>query len=181
MKHYRSMHGDNPKAVTKSKELLVHTLLQHNGVVFEYQRYVPFAGCGLGSETRCAYLDFLITKAWGSVVLEVDELQHHGDPVGCDVRRDFDILASVALGSNDKLCVARFNPDAYKVGGVTQTTSRKQREARLLQALEDLNEEPELPFSRLFLFYNKDSHESTLPSIAESWSPEVRQVSRCLA
>ena len=107
-------------------------MLQRQDLAFDYQVSVPFANCGLGSETRCAFLDFLLPKPWGKVILEVDEQQHAHYPPGCDVRRDFDILASVAMGSADKLCIIRYNPDAQQIGGVTQPLNRAQREAKLL-------------------------------------------------
>ena len=111
----------------------------------------------------------------------MDENQHAHYDASCDPRRDLDILASVTLGSADKLCIVRYNPDAYQVGGVTQRTPKKQREAKLLQVLEDLEQEPELGFSRLFLYYNRRTHDSLLPIVAEGWTPEVREISRCLA
>ena len=115
------------------------------------------------------------------MILEVDEHQHTGRDPSCDVRRDFDTLASVMLGSGDKLRVLRYNPDSYKVAGVTQPTTRPQREAMLLQVLESLEVEPDVPFIRLFLYYSREAHNSTLPLIAAAWTPEVRAVSRCLA
>ena len=42
----RSKHGDNPRAVTKSKELEVHQALRDAQIAFEYQHYLPFRGCG---------------------------------------------------------------------------------------------------------------------------------------
>eukprot|EP00969_Alexandrium_andersonii_P312007 13785610-Alexandrium_andersonii.AAC.1 len=66
----RSAHAEHPKALTKQKELAVHTLLAKAGVQFEYQLHVPFRACGLSSETRCAYPDFAIAKEWGYVLLE---------------------------------------------------------------------------------------------------------------
>ena len=105
-------------------------------------------------------------KPWGKVVLEVDEHQHSHYPAACDVRRDFDILASVALGSADRLCIVHYNPGAYQVGGVTQSVSKKQREARLLQVLGDLEMDPGRPFSRLFVYYNRHAHDSLLPLVA---------------
>ena len=176
----RSCHGDNPKALAKSWELEVYSILQRQSLAFDYLVSVPFADCGLGSETRCAFLDFLIPKAWGKVILEVDEDQHSHYPPGCDVRRDFDILASVAMGSADKLCVVRYNPNAQQIGGVTQPLHTAQREAKLLQVLQDLEVEPQLPFSRYFLYYNRATHDSPLPLVADSWPEEVKAVSRSL-
>ena len=97
--HMRSKHGDNPRAVTKSKELEVHQALRDALITFEYQHYLPFRGCGLESETAHAFADFALPTPWGYVLLEVDEEQRRAYDPSCDVRRDFDMAASVALGT----------------------------------------------------------------------------------
>ena len=60
LKHMRTMHGDNPRAMTKSKELEVHQALRDAQITFEYQHYLPFRGCGLESETAHAFADFAL-------------------------------------------------------------------------------------------------------------------------
>ena len=176
----QTMHGDNPRAVTKSKELEVHQALRDAQITFEYQHYLPFRGCGLESETAHAFADFALPTPWGYVLLEVDEEQHKAYDPSCDVRRDFDMAASVALGSGHKLLVLRYNPDAFKIAGVTRRTTKKERHAQLIRLLgELLAREPEAPFTRLFLFYDRAAENSALPCVAEHWSEPVRAVSRC--
>ena len=172
----RSFHSDNPKARTKQKELEVYQLLRDAGIQFEYQHHLPFRGCGLESETRCAFADFVIYKPWGVLILEVDEGQHSRQDASCDVRRDFDMAASVALGSAQKIVVLRYNPDAYKVAGKTSRTTAKVRRETLLRTIREL-EEP-AGFRRLFLFYDKDSEDAALPTIAAQWDCVAREVSR---
>jgi hypothetical protein len=159
----RVFHGDNPKARTKLKELEVYGWLREAGLPFDYQAHVPFRGCGLESETRCAFVDFLMYTHWGAIVLEVDEDQHrHQDP-SCDVRRDFDIAASVALGSGHDLVIVRFNP------------SLKLRK-ELLDLLDDLlSKRPKQPFQRIFLGYDSDE---VLPRVAKDWDAAAKLVSR---
>ena len=89
--------------------MCVYHALQKAGVIFEYQKHIPFARCGLDSETKHAYLDFVIAKEWGWDIIECDEAQHNSYDPSCDVRRDFDTAASVALGSGHKLRVIRYN------------------------------------------------------------------------
>ena len=76
----RSQHSGNPKALTKQKELVLYQQLQQAAVEFEYQKYIPFAGCGLNPdgayETKHAFVDFVIAKPWGYILLECDEEQH---------------------------------------------------------------------------------------------------------
>ena len=90
-----------------------------------------------------------------------------------DVRRDFDMAASVALGSGRKLLVLRYNPDAFKIAGVTRQEGAPRSLIRLLGEL--LAREPKSPFTRLFLFYDRGAENC----VAEHWSEPVRAVSRC--
>ena len=172
MRHMRGQHSGEPKAITKQKEMILYQSLQQAGIQFEYQKSIPFAQCGLNSETKHAFLDFLIPKQWGYIIVECDENQHASYDPSCDVRRDFDIVAAVTLGSAHKLKIIHYNPDAYKINGHTRTTSQKDRLKKLLEIME---EEPKA-FERVFLFY--DSLENaTLPNVAESWDPLARDVS----
>ena len=152
----------------------MHQALRDAQIAFEYQRYL----CGLESETAHAYADFALPTPWGYVLLEVDEEQHKAYDPSCDVRRDFDMAASVALGSGRKLLVLRYNPDAFKIASVTRRTTKKERHAQLIRLLgELLAREPEAPFTRLFLFYDRAAENSALPCVAEHWSEPVRSVS----
>ena len=171
--HMRSLHSGDRKALTKSKELDLSQALQAAGIQFEYQKYIPFAGCGLNSETRHAFADFVIASPWGYTILECDEDQHRAYPPECDVRRDFDIAASVALGTQHELKIIHYNPDEFRVDGKTRLTSKKSRLERLIQVLA---EEPD-GFERLFLFYDGTS-DSHLPQVAVSWAPAACEVPR---
>jgi hypothetical protein len=172
----RSFHSGEPKALTKQKELAVHQALVKAGVQFEYQHHIPFATCGLGSESRCAYVDFVITKPWGYICLEIDEFAHSAYDPTCDARRDADILSSVALGSGGKVLLLRYNPDRFTIGGLTYTVPQKDRIARLLEVLDM---EPE-GCARWFLFYPKKEMTDTLPAVAEHWPLCMRGLSRCV-
>ena len=174
-----SFHSDNPKALTKKKELDVYTALADAGIQFEYQKYLPFRGCGLGSESAHCFVDFAILTAWGVLLLECDEQQHSAYPASCDVRRDFDMCASVALGSQQKVVVLRYNPDAYHVNGVTRRISKKDRHAKLVSTIEAFEEDPclSLGFARFFLFYDAATDDATLPLISKEWDPEALKLS----
>ena len=180
LSHMRSKHSGEPKALTKTKELNVYKALQTAGIEFEYQKYIPFRGCGLGSETACAYLDFAIATHWGIIIPEVDEKQHCSYPVSCDVRRDFDIYASIAMGSGQKVAILRYNPDEFRIDGKTLRTTAKERQRRLVEVLRAWIAEdpaPNLPFARFFLYYDGQS-ESSLPLVAKDWeSDEARVIS----
>ena len=169
----RTQHSGHPKAMTKKKELVLYQELQKAGVQFEYQHHLPFKACGLDSETTRAFADFVIAQPWGYIILECDEDQHRSYDPSCDVRRDFDMAASVALGSGHKLKIVRYNPDSFRVDGKPRVESKKDRMMRLL---EELNKEPQ-SFERVFLCYDHDSS-SSLPQVAASWDRVACQVSR---
>jgi len=173
LKHMRYQHAGESKAVTKRKELVLYQALRLASVAFEYQFHLPFKSCGLNSDTTRAFVDFVLLKPWGYILLECDEDQHRGYDPSCDVRRDFAMAASVALGSGHKLLIIRYNPDGYRVGGKTRVESQKDRMARLL----DLLEHEPTAFERVFLCYDQDEH-ATLPQVAASWGVSVQEVSR---
>jgi hypothetical protein len=181
-RHMASCHSGDPKALTKTKELDVYLALAGAGVQFEYQKFLPFRGCGLNSESAHCFVDFAILTAWGVLLLECDEQQHSAYPASCDVRRDFDMCASIALGSQQKVVVLRYNPDSYHVNGATKHTSKKDRHSKLLETIEAFKDDPcpSLGFARYFLFYNKASDDARLPLISKEWEPEACKLSFCV-
>ena len=77
--------------------------------------------------------DFLYEWDEGALVLEYDEQMHKDRIKRCELVRQ----AEVSMGFGGKPTVwVRFNPDAFKVNGATLTTTKKQREAVLLETLE---------------------------------------------
>ena len=172
--HEDSALGRAQGSDTKSKELELHRALTDAGVVFEYQVHIPFAQCGLASETKRAFLDFVVSKPWGAVVIECDEEAHRAYDPSCDPRRDFDVAAAVTLGSGHKLRFVRYNPDAFKVDGVTCRVSKPERVRRLLEVLG--RPEPAAHLERLFLFYDHESG-ATLPEVAARWDVSAKAVS----
>jgi len=91
------------------------------------------------------------------------------------VRRDFDIAASISLGSGHKLRTIRYNPDGFRVAGITQRTSKAQRMEVLMHAIDA--DEP-AGFERIFLFFDRASDSAELPQVASSWDVVARHVSR---
>ena len=184
LKHMRVKHSGQKKALTKVKELSVYKALQAADIAFEYQKYLPFAGCKLNSETKCAYVDFAITASWGALLLEVDENQHYSRDASCDPRRDFDSCASLAMGSGHKVVVLRYNPDSFRIDNKNVSVSTKDKQRRLVDVirawlLED--PAPDKQLARFFLYYDGRS-DSQLPVIAKDWQyDEARAVSTVLS
>ena len=137
----------------------------------------------MDSKTKCAFVDFAITALWGAILLEVDENMHAERPSSCDVRRDFDMCASLTLGSGHKVVVLRYNPDSFRVDGKNVTVPAKQRQQKLVDMLRAwLVEDPakEKQLARFFMYYDCTSN-SSLPVVAKEWeSDEARAVSEIL-
>ena len=71
------------------------------------------------------------------ILLEIDETQHDADAWGCDVVRMNDTTACVRMsGDTFNLLWLRFNPDAYKVDGVTARTRTVDRHAALKRVID---------------------------------------------
>ena len=176
----RSKHRGQHKALTKSKELSVYQALQAADIAFEYQKHLPFHGCDLDSETKCVFVDFAIAAPWGALLLEVDEDQHSGRPASCDPRRDFDMCASLALGSGHKVVVLRYNPDNFRTDGKNMTVAAKDRQRRLVEVVRAWlldDPAPDRQLARFFMYYDGRS-DSRLPVVAKEWdSEEARAVS----
>ena len=173
--HMRAFHGSLPKALTKSKELRVYRALQAADITFEYQKHLPFHGCELESENKCAFVDFAITAPWGPLLLEVDEDQHSSWPASCDPRRDFDMCASLALGSDHKVVILRYNPDSFRIDGKNVTVTTKEKQQRLVELLRAWLVEdpaPDEQLARFFLYFDGRS-DSTLPLVAKDWENDA--------
>ncbi len=113
------------------------------------------------------------TSPWGYTFLECDEEQHSRYPADCDVRRDFDIRASVTLGTNDKIKIIHYNPDSFRFDGETRLVPKASRIARLLEVI---SEEPVF-FERIFICYDGTS-DSHLPQVAVNWQEAGREFAR---
>ena len=177
IRHMHRCHPHDPTLAKKHKELDLHHSLQTAGIEFEYNKKITHwafhraGGPGALESPRHIYVDFMITKAWGYIIIQCDEDQHRAyDPMR-DVRFDFALAQSV--GSRQKLMVIRYNPDAYRIGGKTKSEGEKKRIQRLLSLLEY---EPR-SFERILLCYDQDEGER-LPQVAVSWDAAARQVSR---
>ena len=76
--------------------------------------------------------DFTFITNASVIVLEYDEYQHKHEDPRCELKR----MANIYLSYRGlPVTFVRYNPDAFKVGGVTLVTKRETREAVLLDVL----------------------------------------------
>ena len=78
-------------------------------------------------------VDFVFELAESVLILEYDEGMHADRDRRCELVRQ----ANCSLGYGGRpVHWIRFNPDAFKVAGVTRTTTRKEREIELLKQIQ---------------------------------------------
>ena len=84
--------------------------------------------------------DFSFVSGDGVVLLEYDEQMHDSYSKRCELVR----MGEVGAGYQGRpVHWLRFNPDAFKVGGVTRRTDKKERHTVLLKVLEGALELPD--------------------------------------
>ena len=78
-------------------------------------------------------MDFLYEWPRGILILEFDEFQHKHEDPRCELVR----MYKMAHGYGGRpVSFIRYNPDAFKIKGQTQRTTKATREAALLELLQ---------------------------------------------
>ena len=89
------------------------------------------------------------------VLLEVDEDQHAGNPVSCELARMMDSTACIRLGGETRnLLWLRLNPDAYQVDGVTTRTLRVDRYKHMEHVIRTYT--PTQDMAVMYLYYSSE-------------------------
>ena len=179
--HTASMHSSEGKARQKKAERRVELALQKAGYTqlaaggikpprmhFKREMHVDFKCVG-DIDGKFARVDFMLTTASGNLVaLEVDESQHrfgYGS-IGCDMKRMTKIYETLAIEGNSQLTFLRYNPDAYKVAGQTQKIKKADREAFLVEHLEQATRHDQA-LSIEYAYYNCSGASATMPMICD--------------
>ena len=180
MRHMRNVHSGETRALTKRKELEVHFELEKEAIEFNNQHDLPFKGCNLEGRTSCCYVDFSIEMPWGTLLLEVDEDQHFNYPPECDIQRDMNIAASIALGSQTKVVMLRYNADNFCINNDVQRLPKKVRLKKLIATMREYQLEdpaPDIWFARRFLFYDMLNGEL---EISQQWPQTICDISEAV-
>ena len=96
--------------------------------------------------------DFIIDCVSHNLIIEVDEEQHKSYPKDCEETRLHRIAEALY-----PCIIIRYNPDAYKVNGITKKTFKKTRHKKLLETINkyiQVNVEDYL-FEVVYLFYDE--------------------------
>jgi len=152
-------HTAEGQARKKKEESRIVRLLEANGVHHKPQHTIDFTCIGKDREGARSYIDFLIEckdaagKTTGFILLEVDEHQHEWYDLSCELRRMMDAHRSLILGGNSfPIMFLRYNPHAFCVDGVPRRVLLRDREAALLNCIQ--NAHFDQSFSVAYMFYD---------------------------
>ena len=144
-------HTVNGNGRLKKEESRILKLLENSNVDFKYQHTIDFMCLGNrnANNTVRSFIDFLVMKPdsegiTGIILLEVDEHQHNQDAsnytVSCDVRRMNECFESLILEGNTLPVVfIRYNPNSFEKDGKKMKISKRVREEKLLETIENFN------------------------------------------
>jgi hypothetical protein len=153
---HKRIHTKEGQQRRKVKEERMAKFLESEGITFEREFSVPFS-C-FETEGKCARVDFVVAREWGSILLEVDENQHSWYAQKCETRRMMDIYSS--LIGQGKIVFIRYNPDAFKVDGKKYKIKTLEKHSKLLQIMNEY--EPDLDLEIVYLFYDMNADKANI-------------------
>jgi KRAB domain-containing zinc finger protein len=119
-------------------------------------------------------LDFVYYFEDRIIIIECDEYQHkeyHNGDITCDISRVFKVLETLAINSDFRpLHLIRFNPDSFKVDGITKRVSMVNRYKTLLEYIA----KPITELTISYLFYNTVEGKLEL-TLSEEYTPELKE------
>ena len=138
VRHKKRIHSKEGKARQKRQEQRIARLLDSHNIKYEREIQVNF-DCFKGK--NYARIDFTLYKKDCIILLEVDENQHDNYyfySVSCDTRRMNDIVTAIRCSGNSlPILFIRYNPDAFKVNGITERVPKIKRESKLIKFIKE--------------------------------------------
>jgi hypothetical protein len=150
------------KRAKKEEEAVSAVLLAH-GIVFQREVHIEYSCISTGYK-KSAYLDIVAELPDKRVIFEMDEYQHKrvSYSVKCDLARMTNVMAAVACDNNSRPTLwIRFNPNAFKVDGITKGVPRHERYAALLAAM---RLSVFRPTTILYMYYDTQQGEPVITS-----------------
>jgi len=162
LSNHRKIHTSTYVQRQKKREQIVADYLNANEIVHIREQRLEFGKCIDTKEGRYCSIDFvLMSDNYNyTVAVECDESQHKAYPVSCEIRRMNDAYTSILTsGSNSSgnsgVHWVRYNPDSFKINGVSQYYSKKDRLDKLKETISSLQENPpNQSFTITYLFYD---------------------------
>lgn len=152
--HEKSFHNKRNEMYVKRKEERMVKFLKANNLSYDREVTIDYRKCG--ENDTWARLDFVVYQPNLIVITSVDEFQHKGREIICEVSRMSKVVTSIrASGDQRPILWLRFNPDTFSVDGERLRVTIEEREETLLEII--TNAESEIGDSDvkiLYLFYN---------------------------
>ena len=134
-RHYKSFHTEAGIKRHKKEEERIEKLLNKFNVNFTREHNIDFKCISSGTNAR---VDFIIQDNGRLIFLEVDENQHNDRNIGCECTRMSKIHETLAVeGNTIPITFIRYNPNAFKIDGITQKITKAVREVELIKTLLD--------------------------------------------
>jgi len=151
--HKRRQHTGHFNQIMKKKETRVFDYLTMAGFCFEREVYISYQCFDTNKSYSRIDAVFEFPSRNLRVLLEIDETQHDGYGVACDVRRMNDTALAIRLAGIDaNILWVRFNPDAYSIDGDRVRTPWADRVATLVDILNTF--QPSKPMEIMYMYYN---------------------------
>ncbi len=130
--HITRIHSEEGQQRQKREEERVAKLFTSRGIDFKREHHVDFS-CWGGTWART---DFVVIQNGGVLIVEVDEYQHDGYGIVCDVARMGGLFQAFLIGGNTiPVGIIRYNPHTYAADGHPCKVLKKDRETRLAETV----------------------------------------------
>ena len=157
--HFKSLHTVEGQQRKKKEEERIANALSKAKIDYKREHHITFKCIN----QTCAYIDFFLMINGCLVFVEVDEGQHDGYGVSCDIKRMSDIRTSYTIeGCELPILFIRYNPHEFEVDGNIVKISRKYREETLITYIRKLTNTQLPPLTIQYMYYNVDSSNELL-------------------
>ena len=159
-KNHIKIHSTEYIRNCKQEEVKVQKLLSTNDINHTREHTITY-GCVNDINNTNSRVDFVIEHTdindkFGLIFLEVDEHQHNGYPISCDVSRMAKIIESLMIDGNIvPIRFLRYNPHCYSINNIKQKINQVQRHDKLIECIKTV--EFNTSFSVMYLFYDMEN------------------------
>jgi KRAB domain-containing zinc finger protein len=159
LSHFKSIHTlEGQQRKKKEEERIANAFLKAK-IDYKREHHITFKCIN----QTCAYIDFFLLINGCLVFVEVDEEQHDGYGVSCDIKRMADIRTSYTIeGCELPILFIRYNPHHFTVDGTTVKVGRSYREQVLVNYIKNITNLKLQPLSIQYMYYDVDSSNELL-------------------
>jgi KRAB domain-containing zinc finger protein len=159
LSHFKSLHTlEGQQRKKKEEERIANAFLKAK-IDYKREHHITFKCIN----QTCAYIDFFLIINGCLVFVEVDEEQHDGYGVSCDIKRMSDIRTSYTIeGCELPILFIRYNPHGFEINGNFVKIGRKYREDVLVNYIKTMTSAQLPPLTIQYMYYDVDSSNELL-------------------